>query len=108
MRSSEEVVAAFRKAGFQVGRRFEHTLNLRHPAGQPIQLTFDATLDQAVDRAERFSVEGRPIRLVLKEDLIAMKERAAADPRRRKSKAHRDRADLEMLRGDVPDPEEGW
>jgi hypothetical protein len=41
-------------------------------------------------------------------DLIAMKERAAADPARRRSKALRDRSDIELLRGDVPDPEEGW
>jgi len=37
-----------------------------------------------------------------------MKERAAADPARRCSKALRDRADAELLRGDVPDPDEGW
>src|SRR2546425_7010210 len=36
------------------------------------------------------------------------KERAAADPARRRSKALRDRADVELLRGDVPDPDEGW
>jgi len=30
------------------------------------------------------------------------------DPRRRKSRALRDRSDVEMLRGDVPDPDEGW
>src|SRR5438128_11155793 len=41
-------------------------------------------------------------------DLIAMKERAAADPARRRSKALRDRADVELLRGDVPEPDEAW
>jgi len=41
-------------------------------------------------------------------DLITMKERAAADPDRRRSKALRDRADIELLRGDVPRPDEGW
>jgi hypothetical protein len=40
--------------------------------------------------------------------LIAMKERAAADPARRPSKALRDRADVALLRGDVPEPDEGW
>lgn len=44
----------------------------------------------------------------LKADLITMKERAAADPARRPSKALRDRADNALLRGDVPDPDEGW
>ncbi|MBI1734154.1 MAG: hypothetical protein HYR51_03175 [Candidatus Rokubacteria bacterium] len=38
----------------------------------------------------------------------AMKERAAADPARRRSQALRDQADVELLRGDVPDPDEGW
>src|SRR2546422_10161901 len=33
---------------------------------------------------------------------------AAADPAQRRSKALRDRADVELLRGDVPDPDEGW
>jgi hypothetical protein len=41
-------------------------------------------------------------------DLNAMKERAAADPARRRSKALRDAADVALLRGDVPDPDEGW
>jgi hypothetical protein len=35
-------------------------------------------------------------------------ERAAADPARRPSKALRDQADIALLRGDVPDPDEGW
>jgi hypothetical protein len=48
------------------------------------------------------------VRVVTTGDLIAMKERAAADPARRRSKALRDAADVELLRGDVPDPDEGW
>jgi hypothetical protein len=45
---------------------------------------------------------------VRKEDLITMKRRAADDPARRKSKRLRDQADIELLLGDVPDPDEGW
>lgn len=41
-------------------------------------------------------------------DLIAMKQRAADDPGRRRSKALRDLADIELLRGDVPEDDEGW
>jgi len=41
-------------------------------------------------------------------DLITMKERAATDPARRRSKALRDQADIALLRGDIPDPDEGW
>jgi hypothetical protein len=45
---------------------------------------------------------------VTRDDLVAMKERAAADPTRRKSKRLRDQADIALLLGDVPDPDEGW
>ncbi|MBI2217318.1 MAG: hypothetical protein HYU51_08480 [Candidatus Rokubacteria bacterium] len=41
-------------------------------------------------------------------DLIAMKQRAAADRGRRRSKALQDQANIALLRGDVPDPDEGW
>jgi hypothetical protein len=37
-----------------------------------------------------------------------MKRRAASDPARRRSMALRDQADIELLLGDVPDPDEGW
>ena len=53
-------------------------------------------------------VGSHTVRVVRKDDLIAMKRRAAADPGRRRSKALRDLADLELLLGDVPDPDEGW
>jgi len=46
--------------------------------------------------------------VVTKEDLIVMKRRAAADPSRRRSKALRDLADVALLEGDVPEPDEGW
>lgn len=53
-------------------------------------------------------VGGISVPVVRREDLIAMKERAAADPARRRSKALRDQADIALLRGDVPEPDEGW
>lgn len=37
-----------------------------------------------------------------------MKRRAAADPTLRRSKALRDEADIALLEGDVPEPDEGW
>ena len=105
LRSLQE---AYAKAGFSRGRRFEHTINLRHKNGQVVQLTFDPTFDPAIERAGSFRIGKAIVRLVNREDLIALKERAAADPARRKSKALRDRADAELLREDSPDPEEGW
>jgi hypothetical protein len=46
--------------------------------------------------------------VVTKDDLIAMKRRSASDPSTRRSKALRDLADVALLEGDVPEPDEGW
>jgi hypothetical protein len=73
-----------------------------------VQLVFDPGFDVMIDRAEILDVAGILVRVVTTPDLIAMKERAAADPARRRSKALRDQADVALLRGDVPDPDEGW
>jgi hypothetical protein len=59
-------------------------------------------------RAESFETGGVQVRIVRKQDLIAMKERAVADPAQRASKRHQDRADIARLRGDVGSPDEGW
>lgn len=61
-----------------------------------------------IERAESIDVAGTSIAVVRKEDLIAMKQRAAADPSRRKGKRLRDQADIELPLGDVPDTDEGW
>ena len=64
----------------------------------------DGRLSPLVDRENWWA----PFETVEKDDLIAMKRRAASDPSRRRSKALRDEADVELLLGDVPDPDEGW
>jgi hypothetical protein len=104
----DALIAAFLATGFELRGRHEHSINLLHPAGDPVQLAFDPGFDAAIDRAESVTVTGTEVRIVGRADLIALKERAAADPARRRSKALRDQADVEMLRGDVPDPDEGW
>ncbi|HZF28382.1 MAG TPA: nucleotidyltransferase [Gammaproteobacteria bacterium] len=73
-----------------------------------MQLAFDVDFDAMIERAESIDVAGTSIMVVRKEDLIAMKQRAPADPARRKSKRLRDQADIELLLGDVPGPDEGW
>jgi hypothetical protein len=102
------VSEAFVRAGFVLRGEFAHSVNFRHVSGEPVQIVFDAGFDAMIDRAEALDVGGLVVRVVATADLIAMKERAASDPARRKSKALRDRADVELLRGDVPDPDEGW
>ena len=89
-------------------REFSHSAELRHASGERVRIVFDSGFGPMIQRAERLRVAGVEVPIVRKDDLIAMKERAAADPARRRSLALRDRADVELLRGDVPDPDEGW
>jgi hypothetical protein len=102
------IVAALVEAGFVLHGEFEHSMNFRHPSGEPTQIVCDPGFDPMIDRAEPLAIAGLRIRVVTTEDLIAMKRRAASDPARRRSKALRDEADVALLRGDVPDPDEGW
>jgi len=102
------VTRALIAAGFRLTGEFAHSMNFRHPTGEPVQIVFDAAFDAMIDRAERLDLGSVSVPIVTKPDLITMKERAASDPARRRSKALQDRADAELLRGDVPDPDEGW
>src|SRR5215475_3043011 len=87
----ERLVAAFQRAGFRLTGRFEHSINFLHAGGDPVQVAMDAGFDRVVDRAETIGVAGVEIRIARRDDLIALKERAAADPRRRRSMALCDR-----------------
>lgn len=71
-------------------------------------MAFDPAFDAAVERAETVAVDELRIPVVTTADLIVMKQRAAEDPSRRRSKALRDRADVALLQGDVPGDEDGW
>jgi hypothetical protein len=102
------VTSALTRSGFRLVGEFPHSLNFRHASGEPVQLAFDTAFDPMIARAQPLEIGGVSVPLVTKADLIAMKRRAAADPRRRRSKALRDQADVELLEGDVPDPDEGW
>ena len=101
-------VQALERAGLRKTGEFEHSVNFRHATDEPVQLAFDADFDAMIERAESIDVAGTRVMVVRKVDLIAMKRRAAADPARRKSKRLRDQADIELLLGDVPSPDEGW
>ena len=46
--------------------------------------------------------------VISSDDLLKAVQRASMDPKRRRSKALRDLADIELLRGDKGDPDEGW
>ena len=102
------LVQVLTQAGFRLTGQFPHSANFRHAGGEPVQIAFDARFDPMIERAEHFEVKGVSIPIVTRADLIAMKRQAASDPQRRRSKALRDQADIELLLGDVPDPDEGW
>jgi len=104
----DAVVRALVAAGFSLRGEFAHSVNLRHASGEPLQLVFDPQFDPMIERAEEMRFGDVTARVVTTSDLIEMKDRAAADPARRRSKALRDAADAALLRGDVPDPDEGW
>lgn len=102
------LIEALSAAGLRLTGRFAHSLNFRHPSGEPVQIVLDPEFDAMIERAEPIDMADVVVRVVTTPDLIAMKERAARDPARRRSKALRDQADVALLRGDVPDPDEGW
>jgi hypothetical protein len=102
------LIDATMAAGFRLVGEYDHSIKFRHSGGEPVQFAFDGGFDAMIDLAAKIDVRGCDIAIVRKEDLIAMKRRAAADPSRRKSKALRDQADVGLLLGDLPDPDEGW
>jgi hypothetical protein len=104
----QRLVDAMVAGGFTHRRTHARSASFRHASGEPVRLAFDVRFDDAIDRAEPVSVAATTVRVVTREDLIAMKTWAASDPTRRRSKALRDQADIELLRGDVPDDDEGW
>lgn len=102
------MTGAMTGAGFTFVGEHAHSLNFRHASGEPIQLAIDPAFDPMIARAEHIAVGDALIPIVRRDDLIAMKRRAAADPARRRSKSLRDQADIALLLGDIPDPDEGW
>lgn len=102
------LVERLEAAGFEFVGRFPHSINFKHPTGEPLQLAWDPQFDAMIARAEPVPMDDFVIAVVTKSDLITMKRRAAADPARRRSKALRDQADVALLEGDVPEPSEGW
>ena len=84
-------------AGFRATGRFAHWDNWVGPDGTPVQFTDDLALTGAVARAEQIELEGVPLRVIGRADLLHEKLRAAADPARRRSKRLQDLADAQGL-----------
>jgi hypothetical protein len=100
----------FVAVGFQVKGRFAHTVHLLHASGELVRLIFDPGFDPMIERAELLPLGDIALKVVTRDDLLAMKRRAADDPERARSKSLRDQADLILLEGDEG-PEsvvDGW
>jgi len=98
----------FAAVGFQLKGRFPHTLHLLHGSGEPLRLVFDPEFDAMIERAELLQLGDIDLKVVTRDDLLAMKRRAAADPERCRSKSLRDQADVVLLEGDTREAVEGW
>ncbi len=106
--SRTQLCQLFATHGFITTGDFAHSVNFRSANTEPVQVAFDPSFDAIISRAEAMQFGELIVRVVTKRDLIELKRRAANDPSRRRSKALRDQADIALLEGDVPDPDEGW
>jgi hypothetical protein len=104
----ESLATSFGARGLRRTGVFAHSMNFVHDGGEPVQVAFDPQFDAMVARAEPLRIGAVELFVVTRADLIEMKRRAASDPKRRRSKALRDQADIALLEGDVPGPDEGW
>jgi hypothetical protein len=84
-------------AGFSETGRFAHSENWLGPEATPVQFTDDPALAAAVAGAELLELDGVPLRVIRRADLLHEKLRAAADPARRRSKRLQDLADAQSL-----------
>jgi hypothetical protein len=90
-------------AGFRRTGQFEHSENWLGPEGTPVQFSDDPALAAAVARAEKVDLDGVPLRVIVRADLLHEKLRAAGDPARRRSKRLQDFADAQGLLETYPD-----
>lgn len=88
---------ALAAAGFVETGRFPHSENWLGPESTPVQFTDDPALADAVLRAEEIEIDGVPLRVIGRSDLLHEKLRAAVDPARRRSKRLQDLADAQSL-----------
>ena len=90
-------------AGFEHRGRFVHSDNWIGPAGLPIQFTDDPALLPALERAIEIDLDGVPLRVLQRTDLLHEKIRAGSVPARRGSKRLQDFADAKALIEVTPD-----
>jgi hypothetical protein len=89
-------------AGFRPTGRFTHSDNWMGPEGVPVQFTDDPALVATLERALEVELDGVPIRVIARSDLLHEKLRAGSDPARRRSKRLQDLVDAEALIEETP------
>lgn len=95
--------ALLEAAGFRKTGTFLHSENWAGPEGTPVQITDDPALAEPVARAMTVDLDGVPLRVLGKLDLLREKLRAGSDPARRRSKRLQDLADAQGLLEDAPE-----
>lgn len=90
-------------AGFRLRGRFAHSENWVGPDDLPIQFTDDPALAPALERAIEIDLDGTPVRVIGRSDLLHEKLRSGTDPGRRRSKRLQDLADAQALLEQTPE-----
>jgi len=94
--------AALRTAGFEPTGNFAHSDNWLGPQGVPVQFTDDQALTASLERAQLSELDGVPLRVIWRSDLLHEKLRAGSDTARRHSKSLQDLAHAEALLEEDP------
>jgi hypothetical protein len=94
--------AELEAAGFQHQGRFAHSDNWIGPSGLPVQFTDNPALLPALERAVEIELDGVPLRVIQRADLLHEKIRAGSDPARRGSKRLQDFADAKAILEETP------
>jgi hypothetical protein len=94
---------ALEAAGFALTGSFAHSENWRGPEGVPIQFTDDPALGPALQRALEVDLDGVPVRVIGRSDLLHEKLRAGSDPARRRTKRLQDLVDAQGLIDETPE-----
>jgi hypothetical protein len=90
-------------AGFQYRGRFAHSDNWMGPSDVPVQFTDDPALVPLLERALEIDLDGVPLRVIQRADLLHEKIRAGSDLAQRGSKRLQDFADAKAILEETPE-----
>jgi hypothetical protein len=94
---------ALEAAGFRHRGRFAHSDNWTGPEGMPVQFTDEPALWPALERALALDLDGVPLRVISRADLLHEILRAGADAAQRGSKRLQSLVDAEALLDETPE-----